>query len=318
MLSIFLWSLVFIVSLTILVKSSDWFTESAVDVGIWLGLSPFIIGVTIVAIGTSLPELSTSIIAIFQGSSEIVLANVVGSNITNIFLILGIAILICRSVSIKFNILSVELPVFLASAFLLLVMVWDGNFSFMDGFLALAGYTSYILYTVGTRERKKKRQIQKENGSLATVRFPWKSFVILIASSFLIFVGAKFTVESVVVLATILGVSTAVISVTAVALGTSLPELAVTVVSARKGNLELAFGNIIGSNIFNALAVTGISSLFGTLIVTGNILTFGIPMMIIASVLFFVMSQKKQISIWEGVLLLVFYAFFLFRSFGIV
>lgn len=311
-----LWGFVFLAGLALLVKSSDWFTDAAVAVGLRFGLPPFIVGVTIVAIGTSLPELSSSIAAVVSGATEIVAANVIGSNITNVFLILGVGALIGKAVTIEHNLLDIELPIFLASALLLAVMAWDGAFTLFEGVLTTLAFATYLFYSASTRERRAKGKTERTRLDILPdgTRFSWRSVAVLIVSGALIFIGAKYTVDSVVALANIIGISTAIISVTAVALGTSLPELAVTVSGARKGKLELVVGNVLGSNIFNALAVTGISAFFGNLAVPATMVSFGLPMMIVASVLLFVMTHERRVSVWEGIFLLLFYVFFLVRS----
>jgi cation:H+ antiporter len=136
-------------------------------------------------------------------------------------------------------------------------------------------------------------------------------------SAFFIFLGGKYTIESVIKLSELLRIGTEIIAASVVALGTSLPELTVTITAARHGRPEIAIGNVLGSNVFNALAVMGIPALLGPLVIPYNIITFGIPMMLIASLLFFFMAQDKEITQWEGWLLLIFYVFFIGRLFKI-
>jgi len=315
MLPLFVWIIIFIASLFILIKASDYFTTTAEQIGMYFRIPPFVIGVTIVALGTSLPELGSSIYAVVSGSSEIVIGNVIGSNITNIFLILGIAAIIGKKLKIAFELIHVDLPFLIASAFLLAVFVWDGAFTFGEALVSIAGLFFYIWYTIASETSKTDKEIKKEMKGVKKEKISKTSIVILIISCIFIYLGARYTVESVISISEILNIGKELIAVSAVALGTSLPELVVTITAARKGKPEIAVGNVLGSNIFNAFAVLGIPGLFSTLIIPKSILTFSLPMMIIASLLYFFMTQDKEITLWEGWLLLLFYAVFIGKLF---
>ena len=317
MLDLFIWIAVFFVSLLVLIKSSDYFTDSAEKIGIFFGLPAFIAGVTIVAVGTSLPELISSIFAVLRNSSEIVVGNVIGSNITNIFLILGIIAILSKKLKIAYELIHVDLPLLVGSAFLLAITIWDGIFSLGEAFLCIAGFLIYLNYTLNSEKRHKDKEIKKEMKGLKIEKLGFKVWAILVISAFFIFLGAKYTIESVIELSGILNVGKEIIALTAVALGTSLPELAVSVVAARKGKPEIAVGNILGSNIFNTFAVMGIPALFGTLIIPNNMLIFALPIMIIATLLFFFITQEKEITRWEGWLLVLFYVFFVGKIAGL-
>jgi cation:H+ antiporter len=315
-----IWIAAFIASIVILIKSSDYFTDSAEKIGISLKLPAFIIGVTIVSIGTSLPELVSSIFAILRGSSEIVIGNVIGSNIANIFLVLGVAAIVAKkTIKIDFELLHVDLPLLVGSAFLLTLTIWDGIFTLPEAILCILGIIIYLLYTLSSERKHKDTEIEKEMESELKNKkgLSWKTIAVLILSAVFIYLGAKYTIESVIQLSSILNIGKEVIAVTAVALGTSLPELFVTITAARKGKSEMAVGNILGSNIFNSFAVMGVPAFFGTLIIPQNILLFSLPVMIIATLLFFFMTQEKQISKWEGYLLLLFYIFFVGKLFSL-
>lgn len=149
-------------------------------------------------------------------------------------------------------------------------------------------------------------------------KLDWKTLTILIVSAFFIYLGAEYTIESVIKLSKILNIGKEIIAISAVALGTSLPELMVTVSAARKGKPEIAVGNVLGSNIFNALAVMGMPAFFGTLIIPHSILTFGLPMMLVATLLYFFMTQDKEITKWEGWMLIIFYVFFIGKVFNLL
>lgn len=306
------WVLIFIISLFILTKASDYFTDSAEKIGLYLGFPAFIAGVTLVAIGTSLPELVSSIFAVLRDSSEIVIGGVIGSNITNIFLILGIAAVVSKKIKLTYELIHVDLPLLVGSAFLLAVTILDGIFTLFEGLLCLGGLIIYLLYTIRTEEKYEDVEIKKEmREELKKRRLEGKTLVIFALSIFFIYLGAKYTIESVIRLSEILDIGKEIIAVSAVALGTSLPELAVSASAARKGKLEIAVGNVLGSNIFNALAVMGIPAFIGTLFIPKSMLEFGLPIMLIATLLYFFITQDKEITEWEGWLLLIFYIFFI-------
>jgi len=308
--NVFVWSAIFIGSLGVLVKASDYFTKASEKIGKFIGIPSFITGVTIVAIGTSLPELVSSIIAVLKNSSEIVIGNVLGSNITNIFLILGLAGIVGRKIKISFELIHVDLPFLAGSAFFILVTLLDGKFSFLEALLSVVAISIYLFYTISTVKKKEKNsQSKKEKINLST-------FLILLVSGFFVYLGAKYTIESVIKLSEILNIAKEVIVASFVALGTSLPELTVSLVAAKKGNSEIAVGNILGSNIFNSFGVMGISGIVGTLLTTKIVLNFLLPISTLATLLYFFITQDKEITKWEGMLLLIFYIFYFVRLFN--
>jgi len=306
-----IWGIIFVGSLGVLVKASDYFTESSEKIGRFMGLPSFITGVTIVAIGTSLPELASSIMAVLKDSSEIVAGNVLGSNITNIFLILGLVGIIGRKIKISFELIHIDLPLLVGSAFFLLLALWDGKFSVFEALLSIAGMIVYIFYTASTREKKEKTSSQRKE------KLSWQTIIILFISGFFIYLGAKYTIESVIKLSEILNIAKEVIAGSFVALGTSLPELAVSLMAAKKGNSEIAVGNVLGSNIFNSFGVMGVSGIVGTLIITKITVSFLLPASVLATLLYFFITQDKEITRWEGMLLLIFYIFYFVKLFGL-
>lgn len=312
---VFIWIIVFVISLYVLIRASDYFTGAAAKIGLSFGIPDFIIGVTIVAIGTSLPEIVSSVIAVVRDSSEMVVGNVIGSNIANIFLVLGIAAVIGRKMKITYDLVHIDLPLLMGSAFLLAMTIVDGEFTLLEALLCMSGLIVYLLHAISVKKKRTGVKAQEPPKLAGELRA--KTFVVLVLSGAFIFIGAKYMVESVIQLSVLLHLGTEVIAASAVALGTSLPELMVTISAARKGMPEIAIGNVLGSNIFNALAVMGIPGLLGTLVIPHNILLFGLPMMIIATLLFFFMGQDKEITQWEGWLLLLFYVFFIIKLFNV-
>ena len=318
MLPLIVWIIIFVVSIFVLIKSADFFTDSAEKIGIHFGIPAFIVGVTIVSIGTSLPELITSIISIFRGASEIVIGTIVGSNIANIFLVLGVAAIVGQRLRITYEIIKIDIPILVASAFLLAVCIWDGAFTFIEALLCIIGFVAYILYTINIEKRHKDKEIKKEmKKALKKKKLSIETWIILVLSAVFIYFGSRFTVESAINIAKLFNIGAEIIAVSAVALGTSLPELVVSITAALKGKPEMAIGNILGSNIFNALAVLGIAGLFGSLIIPAGIITFALPMMLIATLLFVFMTLGKEVSKWEGLFLIIFYIFFIGKLFGL-
>ncbi|MBN2415401.1 calcium/sodium antiporter [bacterium] len=317
--SFLLWLFVFIFSMAVLVKSSDYFTDAAQKIGVFLGVPSFIIGVTIVAMGTSLPELMSSTVAVFEHSSQIVIGNVAGSNITNIFLIMGITAIAGKEFTIAHNISAVDLPMLIGSALVMTVMVADGNFMLFEALLCVAAMVAYMVYTVNTVKGSDPESGRQEDRGQKIAR----AWLILVLSGALIYIGAKYTVKSIIRLAELLSIGEAVIAASAVALGTSLPELAVSVSAARKGNPEMAVGNVLGSNVFNTFAVMGIPVLLGKvflpgfrLVITPFMLKTTIPVMVVASLVFYFLASENKINSWKGWMLLACYAVFLGLLFG--
>jgi len=315
-----IWGLVFIVSMAVLVKSSDFFTDAAEKIGRFFGVPSFIVGVTIVALGTSLPELVSSVVSILNGESQIVPGIVMGSNIANICLIMGITAIFAKNIKITYNITHVDLPMLVGSAFLMAIMVMDRRFTVIEAIICLAGLVVYMLHTVSAaKEGGVKRKSTSEMKKLSLK--PW---LMLLGSGIFIFLGAKYTIMAIQRLADILKIGESVIAASAVALGTSLPELSVSISAARKGNPEMAVGNVLGSNVFNTFAVMGLPVLIGkavkpgfNLIIAGDILKTTLPVMVGSTLLFYFITAENRITRWEGWLLLLFYVLYLHSLFGL-
>lgn len=292
----------FVISLAVLLKASDWFIDSAEKIGLSLGISPFIIGVTIIAFGTSLPELATSMASVFSGDSEIVVGNVVGSNITNIALVLGLVVVIVKQIDLEYNIWHIDMPYLWGSAFLLWFALRDFHFSLFEAILFLVGIVVFLGYSFkGDRDENEEVIRQKVN---------WKSYAMLIIGGAFVALGADYTILAIKKLSFIAGIKPEIIALSAVALGTSLPEVIVSLSAAKKGKTSIAVGNVLGSNIFNTYVVMGIPALFGKITIPPNINDFYLPLMIAMTILFGIMANNKKITRWEGVVLLMFYCYF--------
>lgn len=308
---VILWLGVFVAAITVLVIASNTFINSAEKIGVSFSIPSFIIGVTIIAAGTSLPELVSSTLGVINGSSEIVIGNVVGSNISNIFLILGFVAVISKSIRIDYEIVNVDLPLLIGSAFLLSIFVFDGHFSMFEAILSLISLVVYMVYALSVEESAISVDDELEQLKKAHPKATWKEWLGVVLGGGFIYLSADYTVTSIIKLSELLKIGSEIIALTAVSLGTSLPELVVSVAAARKGKPDIAVGNILGSNIFNSFAVMGIPRLFGPLIIPASVINFSIPLMLGASILYFFIAQNKLITRWEGFMLLIFYVYFI-------
>lgn len=298
--------LIFVVSLVVLVFSADKFIEYAEKIGLSLGIPSFVIGVTVVALGTSLPELVSSIVAIQEGSPEIVIGNVVGSNITNILLVLGAVALIAKQFNITFNFKKIDLPFFFISTVYLIFTCYDLNFTLIEGIIGFVLLVAYLIITLSSG-----KDLDDDESPKLKPQF----FLFLILGGFGIYLGAKYNVESVINIGDILKINPAIIALTAVALGTSLPELFVSIAAIRKNNAEIAVGNVLGSNIFNSLLIMSVPRFVGQLEIPKTVATTSLPILAGASLLFILFTWNKKINWLHGVILLSMYVAFIYFSF---
>lgn len=317
------WIIIFIISLIFLIKSSDYFAKAAEKIGLTLGISQFVIGVTIVSVGTSLPELIASIFAVLQHSPEIVGGNVVGSNIANIFLILACgAIFSKKKLRIEKNLLPVDLPMMIGSAMFLALTVYDDHvFSRWEALLFVAAITVYIFYNIseGRKESKNNSLANKKidpqlERSIDDNKHWFGTITTLVISGMVLFFSAKYTIQSIVVISEAFNIGTEIIALTVVAFGTSLPELAVTYSAAKNDNGGIVVGNVLGSNIFNTFAVMGFPGLIHALPFPATLVSPGLVIMIIATALFLVVTVDKEIGRWEGLLFILIYFYFIGKT----
>lgn len=315
-----IWILVFLVSLAVLIKSADWFTESAERIGQAMQISPFVIGVTIVSVGTSLPELATGILAIFRGDTTIAIANAVGSNIANILLIAGLAAIVASTLKVTRSLIDIDLPLLLGITFLAIIMMMDGNIVWQEGAMLLAFYVIYSIYTVRSSEKQDKIPLVnwfRLKRRVTKFKVPWPALGWLGLGVVGVYFGADWTVKSTLKIAELLSINSSAIVMSALAIGTSLPELVVSATAAFKGQFEVALGNVFGSNIFNLLVVVGLPSLFTALTVDRPTLMIGLPIMLAATVLYVFSGISQRLHKWEGFIYLFIYAIFLVKLFDI-
>ena len=287
---------------------ADLLIRGSSTLAIRLGISPLVIGLTIVAFATSSPELIVSITAALKGNSGITLGNIIGSNICNIGLILGLSAAISPFTA-QLQIVKREIPVMIFVNVLLVVFLIGGNINRIEGAIMFLGMISYIFFSyrmaLKTKDEKKEEVIHKAV-SKKQMKF-WVSILLILGGLLLLAAGSELFVKGSIQIAKTLGVSDVVIGLTLVAFGTSIPELITSVVAAVKKENDLAFGNIIGSCIFNILSIVGISSLIVPLKST-DIKIYDLIVMLAFSVLLLPLSKSGLIiKRWEGILLFTFY-----------
>ena len=287
-------------------KGADWFVEGAAGIAAKFGIPQLVIGLTIVAMGTSAPEAAVSIAASLKGSADITIGNVVGSNIMNILVILGCAsvitpLLLARSTA------RIEIPYVIAITALLFWQGRDGVISFGDGIVLCVGFVIYLayLYRMAVQSTPPEEVEDQEEMSLG------KCILWTLGGLAVIIAGSNVTVNAATAIAVFMGLSERIIGLTIVALGTSLPELFTSVTAARKGNADIAIGNIVGSNIFNILFVVALSALIVD-IPFDKAFTFDSYVAIAAAVLLWVcVLPKEKLARWAGALMLASYGVYL-------
>lgn len=323
------WIIVFIVSLAVLVKSADWLIGSAEKIGLAFGLSSFIVGVTIVGLGTSFPELIASLFAVLKGATEVVTANAIGSNIANILLIVGISSIVGRSLSVTKSLIDLDLPLLAIGTVIFLGVAWDGQINFGESLILLSAYGVYLLYTVIHRDeiesdevvktlpsRKDRRQKVNITEEDKRPKITSKDIILLLVGIIGLGFGAKYLIDALINLSLIFNIAVGVITITAVSIGTSLPELLVSVKAAWQKKSEIALGNVFGSNVFNILVVVGLPGLFSTLNIDSQTFTIGLPVLALATLLFVISGISRRIHAWEGAFYLFFYFLFIVKLFN--
>ncbi len=308
----------FTASLAILIISAELLVRNSEKVGLALGVPQFIVGLTIISAGTSLPELATSIFSIMKGEPGVVAGNVVGSNIANILLVVGLTTVIVKKVEIKRSIIRLDLPLLLGATSILVLSLVDGKFSLFEAIVSLIGFVVYLIYSVTQHKESFK---EKEEGLLKTLKqdkkppFKWRYIGIIIIAALTLYLSADFTISSVIVVGGMLNIDTAVLAITAIAIGTSLPELIVSVLAAKRGNFDIALGNILGSNIFNGLMIMGIAGIMTELPVQPSVLIIGVPFLIIATVVLAFSGIERKFYNFEGAFYLLLYILFIGQLF---
>jgi cation:H+ antiporter len=298
-----------VVGFVLLTLGAEALVRGASAIARGLGISPLIVGLTVVAFGTSAPEFAVSLEAAWTGQAGIALGNVIGSNILNILLILGLSAVI-SPLFITSQLIRVDVPVMMGCSLVVILLALDNEIGRLDGAML---FTALLLY-IGLQIRQGRRERVSEEGEVAgpgAGRARWlRNAVLLIAGFVLLVLGARLLVSSAVAIAQGLGVSDLIIGLTIIAAGTSLPELATSVIAAVRGERDIAVGNVIGSNVFNLLGVLGLSALLSPagITVPPEALRFDLPVMLaVAFACLPIFVTGMEIARWEGALFVAYY-----------
>ena len=287
-------------------KGADYLTEGAAAVARRMHIPEMIIGLTIVAAGTSAPELFVSVVSALKGTSDMAVGNVVGSNIMNTMLIVGVAAMVAP-MNISKNTVKKDLPFTVAASMLLLFLAFDHFLGHVGGFMLLAGFALFMAYSIYSASRAPEH----DSNDLVVQMSKLKSAIFVLGGLLLLIVGSNVFVDHASQLAFSMGISEGVVGLTVVAGGTSLPELATTVVAARKGQSALAIGNVIGSNVFNILLILGLTATIHPLQIEG-ITTIDMAVMLLSvSFVWIFCFTRLKVERWEGATLLVGYLAYL-------
>jgi cation:H+ antiporter len=304
-------ALYFVLGLVGLLTGAEWLVRGSASIASALGVRPLVIGLTIVAIGTSSPELAVSLVAALGGRGDVAIGNVVGSNIANLGLILGLTAIIQPLVMQRTLILR-EIPVMIGAALIAAIMAFDGFLSRTDGIVLLGCCVAYLGFMMRTGEKLPPIPLDQAVPGASSRPPLLKHAARAIAGLLILVVAGRLLVTASVAAATAMGVSDLVIGMTVVAIGTSLPELATSVLAAWRGHGDLAVGNIIGSNILNIFAILGTTAMVHPLEARPQIFNLEVPMMVGFSVaLLPLASRGMKVVRWEGALLLAAYVTFL-------
>ena len=303
--------LIFIVSMGALIYGADYIIEESEKIALHFDISPFIIGATLVALGTSLPEMAVSMSASMQGSGDIAVANVIGSTIFNISLVLGMVFLISKNINPKRDIFAKDSAWSLFPILIFILMSLDGKLSKLDGFIFLVLMGAYLMFLIQSDQVEEPEEEENDKHN-----FPWLKTIGLLIIGFIFVVGgANFAIESAGNIARDFGVSEWLIGLFLVAFGTSLPELTVAIKAARANNADMAIGAIIGSNVANFTMVLGLSSIINPLNVDLSANFFDITAALIVSVMLVFITANKLYNKSAGIVLLAVLALVISNSF---
>ncbi|MFO7982118.1 MAG: calcium/sodium antiporter [Desulfuromonadales bacterium] len=301
----------FLIGLLLLYYGAESMVTGSSRLALSFGVRPLVIGMTIVALATSMPEMMVTVMSLVRGSSDLAAGNIIGSNIANIALILGAASLV-SPLRVARRTLSREIPMMIGASVLLFLFSLDGHLAFVDGLLLFSGLVLFLIYCLRSAreeglERPLAEEVVKEEQTRRT-----KDLVFIVLGFFGLGVGAEMMVRSAVEIARFFGVTELIIGMSVMALGTSLPELAASMVSIWRGEIELSVGNVIGSNIFNIMFVFGICPIFQEITIEPETLRYQMPVMLLMSfILVPLIRRRMRLGKPEGALLLSSYVVFI-------
>lgn len=305
-----------ILGLALLTKGADLFVDGASGLATKLGIPPLVVGLTIVALGTSAPEAAISIAAATQAAGSITIANVLGSNIVNTLVILGVVALVAK-VPVRQTTLRVDIPLVMAATILLLgLCLHDGELGRLDALLLLALLVGYLFYLVKTAQKAEPHAEKNDRvdddapapeTSKRSTSTPWQVGLSILGAAIICF-GADLTVDNALVLAEAWGIPQRVVGLTVIALGTSLPELVTSITAARKGQTDIALGNVVGSSILNLLFVLGVSGVLSPIPFSSELLFDGVVALAAIALVWVLCARNKALGRVGGASLLASYA----------
>lgn len=306
-------AILFVAGLTLLYFGAEWLVRGSARIAVTFGVTPVVVGLTVVAFGTSAPELVVSALSAARGDSDVALGNIVGSNIVNIALILGLSATIypLRVVS---SLVRREMPIMVVAALAVPAVAWDGRVGRLDAAVLLVGFITYLWFAVRLGRAAPRvqtaeyREFEEVNKLQPAGEALWKDVLLVIAGVAALAFGAHLTVTAAVTFARAAGIPELLVGLTIVAVGTSLPELATTVMAAVRKESDIAVANVVGSNIFNVLLILGASAGVRPLGVDPSLMRFEIPASVALSLLLIPFAATgATIKRWEGAVLLLSY-----------
>ena len=303
-------SVLLVIGLVMLCFGGNWLVSGGVGIAKKFRISNLVIGMTIVAYGTSTPELAASIAAAGDHSA-IILGNIVGSNIANVGMVIGVAAILVP-LAVKKSVLRKEIPIMLGVSMLLVLISVDGEISQYDGVLLLIGLGVFAFYTF--RNALKQREASKDDVNPGKNNVYLKSAGLIGIGVVVLYIGAILTVDNAVIIATEFGLSEKIIGLTVIAIGTSLPELITSIIAIRKGHTDIGIGNIIGSNIYNILMIMGVGAALGGVLITSDVYV-DYAIMIIFSISLLIGLKTGIINRTMGVILATGYVLYLVTAF---
>ncbi len=289
--------IIFIISLLAVIKGADITTDSAIKIAKKYGISEFLIGLTIVAVGTSLPELASSLTAVYYGTPEIAVSNIIGSNIANIGMVLGITAIL-YSKCIKCNVKKHDIYFLIFSVVAIILAFADYMLTFMEGMIFIGTYIIYITWSFRLQKKQKKKSTDSTKNS---------DILLLLIGLTALTVGANYLISSGISILTALGMSKSAFGFIFIAIGTSLPELTASLIAMKKKHHGLAVGNIIGSNLFNTFIVFGAMATMATIPVIRSFYFTAMPILVILTLLLYMVTVRKKLTQYDGVIFLVLY-----------
>ena len=294
----------------LMILGAEGFIRGGSGIAKRFNIPEYVIGATVVAIGTSLPEVISSSYAAWRGFSDISVGNVVGSNFFNMAMILGFIALVVP-ITVKRNIFQKDVPVFLASVFILFLISFDTIISRVEGIILLILFAGYLMWIISEKEVPEEEFVKLAPKSL------WIAVLYLIAASLFLYIGSRLAIDGAVILGERLNISRWIIGVIIVAFGTSLPEFTTSIVAAFRGRRDISVGNILGSNITNVLLVIGTASTVRPLSVSKTTIQFDIPVVILTSLVLSFMINDKKITRLSGLVLLSIFILYIRAVIGI-